>query len=156
MGDTYPGSRRPQHGYFTWDIAEDSIWGDATFAGILGLDPATADNGFSMLRYMEIVHPDDREQVVRATQIAVLTGQPYMVICRLCRGKDILTIRNRGTCFRYRDGLPSMATGMLEIIAVEHPHLSAANQQSTTLPRSRAAKDAVKQRSQVRMEFMDR
>ncbi|MGF9562237.1 PAS domain-containing protein [Neorhizobium sp. JUb45] len=129
MGDTYSFNNKPQYGYFTWDIARDEIWGDATFAANIGIDAETVNNGFSVLRYMELVHPDDREQVATATRTAVLTGNPYMVINRICRGDDIVTIRNRGTCFRYRDGLPSMATGMLEVLAVERLRPPAANEQ---------------------------
>ncbi|MGI2035810.1 PAS domain-containing protein [Rhizobium panacihumi] len=146
MGDTYSFNNKPHYGYFTWDIARDEIWGDATFADNLGLDAETANTGFSVLHYMELVHPDDREKVATATRTAVLTGNPYMVINRVCRGDDIVTIRNRGTCFRYRDGLPSMATGMLEVLSVEKLRPPAANEQPSANTRRASANPAHRQR----------
>lgn len=128
MGDTYSFGSKPQHGYFTWDIARDEIWSDAIFAENIGIEAETANNGFSVLRYMELVHPDDQEQVASATRTAVLTGEPFMIIHRICRKDDIVTVRARGTCFRYRDGLPSMATGTQEILQVERLRPSAANE----------------------------
>ena len=132
MGDTYSFNNKPHYGYFTWDIASDEIWGDATFAENIGMDPATANDGFSVMRYMELVHPDDQEHVAAATRIAVLTGQPFTIINRICRGNDIVTVRARGACFRFRDGLPSMTTGTQEILQVERLRPAAANEQPST------------------------
>lgn len=129
MGDTYSFKDKWHYGYFTWDIARDEIWGDAIFAENIGLDVETANNGFSILHYMEMVHPDDQEHVAAATRMAVLTGQPFMIINRMCRGDEIVTVRARGTCFRYRDGLPSMSTGTQEILQVERLRPPAANEQ---------------------------
>lgn len=146
MGDTYSFNNKPHYGYFTWDIAKDEIWGDATFAENIGIDAETANEGFSVLRFMELVHPDDQEHVAAATRMAVLTGQPFMIINRICRGDDIVTVRARGTCFRFRDGLASMTTGTQEILQVERLRPPAANEQPAVKNRRASAGDAKRRR----------
>lgn len=101
-------------GIFTWDIAENTLYGDAIIAGLFNLDSEQTMEGLPLQDYLASMHPDDRPRVARAIHAAIVSGDPYQEEYRLQRdhGHDrwVLAI---GHCFRNRDGNPSIYAGVI-------------------------------------------
>ena len=58
-------------GTFEWSIQDDVLVAGPSLAKTFGIDPAAAREGISIDRFMERIHPDDRERVERAIQEAI-------------------------------------------------------------------------------------
>ena len=63
-------ARAAELGFWTWDIARDEIWATDTARALFEVPPTERVN---MARFVEALHPEDREGVHRAVQ-AALTG----------------------------------------------------------------------------------
>src|SRR5271157_3559153 len=62
-------------GSWNWDILSDQIlWSDEHYR-IFGLNPH--EIGMTFERFLNLVHPDDRETVRRNVELALQEGQPY-------------------------------------------------------------------------------
>jgi PAS domain S-box-containing protein len=73
-------------GTFEWDIIRQRVWGDGNFARMFGivLDRDGVDAGTAPLdRYIEAIHPDDREHMRAAVARTVEHGADYEVEYRV-------------------------------------------------------------------------
>ncbi len=64
-------------GIWTLDVASRLATADANVARTYGLPPALCETGVPGERFVEAVHPDDREQVRAALATAIRDGSPY-------------------------------------------------------------------------------
>ncbi len=70
-------------GSFHWDVESDKVaWSDELYR-IYGLEPG--ESGITYKTYLEHVHPDHREQVGRAVERALATGEPFEHEYRIVR-----------------------------------------------------------------------
>lgn len=64
-------------GTWRWEIASgDTVWDERTEA-LFGLEPGTFDGSFDT--YVSLLHPDDRDEVLKTVEHAVATRTPYRV-----------------------------------------------------------------------------
>jgi PAS domain S-box-containing protein len=99
-------------GDYDWHIPTDTNrWSDQLFR-IYGHEPQSFNASYE--RFLELVHPDDRERIQALHQHAYGTGEPWQVIERIVRpdgevrhlltngevvmGPDSVPVRMRGTC----------------------------------------------------------
>lgn len=64
-------------GTWDWDIPGDSVYVDARFARLFGVDPALADKGVPIETFLRGIHPDDLDRVSATIKTAAETAAPY-------------------------------------------------------------------------------
>jgi PAS domain S-box-containing protein len=67
---------------YEWDVTSDRLWGDANFDHIFGT-VRDVDGTAPLARFVEAVHPDDRERVMAAVMRTVETGDDYDIEYRV-------------------------------------------------------------------------
>jgi PAS domain S-box-containing protein len=67
---------------YEWDMSSDRLWGDANFDRIFGTQ-RDADGTAPLARFVEAIHPDDRDRVLAAVNRTVSTGEEYDVEYRV-------------------------------------------------------------------------
>ena len=104
-------------GDYDWHIPTDTNrWSDQLFR-IYGHEPQSFNASYE--RFLELVHPDDRERIQALHQQAYASGEPWQVIERIVRpdgevrhlltngevvmGPDSVPVRMRGTCIDITD-----------------------------------------------------
>ncbi len=104
-------------GDYDWHIPTDTNrWSDQLFR-IYGHEPQSFNASYE--RFLELVHPDDRERIQALHQKAYASGEPWQVIERIVRpdgevrhlltngevvmGPDSVPVRMRGTCIDITD-----------------------------------------------------
>lgn len=100
-------------GFYTWDIANNCLWGDAVIAMMFGFAQEHIDQGVPLEDYINRLHPDDRSFFVQNVKEAVITGSLFQMSYRLLHRETEFTVVDIGRCFRYSDGLPLLFTGMV-------------------------------------------
>ena len=121
-------------GDYDWHIESNTNrWSDQLYR-IYGYEPQSFNASYE--RFLEMVHPDDRERIVAVHQEAYRTGEPYQMIERIVRpdgetrhlasnGQVVMDasgtpLRFRGTCIditervRAEDERERLATQMVE------------------------------------------
>jgi diguanylate cyclase (GGDEF)-like protein len=99
-------------GGWEWRIGEDEmVWTDETYR-ILGLAPGAA--GPSFARYLERVHPEDRDAVEHAVHTALRDGTAYRARHRIVRPNgEIRVVEDTGSVEFAADGRPERLLGVL-------------------------------------------
>ncbi len=100
-------------GFYTWDVLEDTFWGDENFARITGFSQSELDGGLPADRMLTLIHYDDAPLVMGAIKTAVLYGRPFEVIYRFKKGNSYLTLTDIGRGFRYSDGVATLFSGIV-------------------------------------------
>ena len=67
---------------YEWDVRSDRLWGDANFDQIFGTE-RDRDGTAPLARFVEAIHPDDRERVMAAVNHTVATGVEYDIEYRV-------------------------------------------------------------------------
>ena len=90
-------------GSWEWDIANDTVTWSDELCRIFGVEPGAFPPSYE--RYLECIHPDDREKVHAAVQSAYATCAPYGFEHRV-RWADgtVRTVDSRGKVIPGRDG----------------------------------------------------
>ena len=97
----------------TWDddlVSGVAVW-SKSFCEMMGVDPAIKHNHEM---FVSLIHPDDRENIVRLTAAARAAGGEYeLEYCRICRPDGAIRhIFARGTVFQDADGTPTRMVGV--------------------------------------------
>jgi PAS domain S-box-containing protein len=97
-------------GGFDWDIASGKVaWSEETYR-MFGL--ACGEFVPTVPRFVECVHPDDRERVQDAIEASVTRHEPYDVEFRILRPDKVeRSIHARGEIIRDETGNPARMTG---------------------------------------------
>jgi PAS domain S-box-containing protein len=80
---------------FEWDVDRDRLWGDVNFDRIFGvhLDP---DGSAPLARFVEAIHPEDRDRVAATVRRTVDTGVDYETEYRILVDDRIRWVIARG------------------------------------------------------------
>ncbi|GGE07252.1 hypothetical protein GCM10011390_27890 [Aureimonas endophytica] len=63
-------------GWWDWDIAADQLYTSAQFARMFGVEPEAAAKGVALSRFIDGIHPDDREWVgARIAEVIAAGGE---------------------------------------------------------------------------------
>lgn len=99
-------------GNWTFDLETNSLnWSDECYR-IFGLSP---ENDITYERFLECVHPEDRETVDEQWTQA-LAGEPYDLEHRIVVDGDVKWVRERAEIQHDEDGEPSIALGIAQDI----------------------------------------
>jgi hypothetical protein len=98
--------------FFSWDLACDRLYGDATLAGFFDLDPAAVAAGVPILSVIERITDEDRPLVAESIHRAITTGglrqQKYRIRSERHGFVEVFSI---GRCLRDGQGTPSIYNG---------------------------------------------
>ncbi|SDK73715.1 PAS domain-containing protein [Natronorubrum texcoconense] len=84
-------------GTWVWDLAEDRMVTDATFADLFGVDPEAAGDGVDDEEIMSSIHAADRERIDEAVEEAIETGGSYEAEYRVRNADgDVRWVVSRG------------------------------------------------------------
>ena len=106
---------RAQHiagiGSWEWDIVGDELRGSEETYNIFGIDPDGPPITFG--QFMELVHPEDRDNVTDAVRASIEQGQPYNIEHRIIRadGQERVLLEQGELTFD-KGGNPVAMTGV--------------------------------------------
>jgi hypothetical protein len=143
MGTVGGAQVSSEAGIYHWDLSTDRLCVDSAVANLIGMDPALAEAGFPLARYMERVHENDRDALDNAVRISLATGAALNVSYRLRNAcDDYVDVIESGRCFAC-SGEPSFMSGIVFPFSTHEAaafgHLLAAHSQ---LERDGASRDA--------------
>jgi PAS domain S-box-containing protein len=94
-------------GIWDWHIADDRVFADERFARLYGVDPAEAAAGVPISRFIENIHPDDRQRVDDEIRHAIRSDEHFASEYRLLqRDNSVRWVLARGYCLRDSEGQP--------------------------------------------------
>jgi PAS domain S-box-containing protein len=89
-------------------------WSDEVFR-IFGHEPGTID--VTNENFFRAVHPDDRDRIAAAVQLALQSGTPYSIEHRVIRPDGSIRMVHEGSAIEYDgDGRPSLMIGTVQDI----------------------------------------
>jgi PAS domain S-box-containing protein len=98
-------------GTWDWNLATDRVTWSPGLEAIHGLAPGTLQGGFA--DYRSVIHPEDRERVMRAITRTLEAGEDHRVEYRVVRPDgDMAWIEARGKLFRDEHGAPTRMIGV--------------------------------------------
>lgn len=115
-------------GSYDWKIAEDvNDWSDELYR-IYGHEPGAFNASYE--RFMELVHPDDRDRIRGVHEQALATGDPYEMEEHIVRPDgSVRTLWSNGVVIRDEDGVPLRMVGVCrDITEAREAELRAAEQ----------------------------
>jgi PAS domain S-box-containing protein len=88
-------------GIWDWHIPEDTVYADARFAALYGVDPEVALKGAPVSLFVANIHPDDRPRIDREIRHAITSGEEFSSEYRLIQADgSIRWVLARGNCLR--------------------------------------------------------
>jgi PAS domain S-box-containing protein len=100
-------------GTWDWDVVNDIVYADESFAEMYGVDPAKAASGITVFEFIRNIHPDDRPRVHAAIESAVHTCDEFRCEYRLTRRDgSIRWVAAVGRCSLGSDGAPARFPGV--------------------------------------------
>jgi PAS domain S-box-containing protein len=107
--------RIAQVGHWERNLATNQVVCSDEVLRICGVAPGAFRPSFDL--FLELVHPDDRADVVTAVERAVREGAPYDIIHRVVARDGVeRMVHERGTVYRDADGRPSRFVGTMHDI----------------------------------------
>ncbi|MGK5023071.1 hybrid sensor histidine kinase/response regulator [Janthinobacterium sp. LB2P10] len=98
---------------WNWDIVADRVTADSNMARLFPMH-AGADEAAPLARYLDIIHPDDREQVSAQITQAVQSHTPFEANYRITTGDaQYRSVIARGRAEYAPDGTPLQFPGVL-------------------------------------------
>lgn len=106
-------------GTWDWDVPEDRICADASFAQAFGVDVGRAAAGAPMEEYLKNIHSDDRDKTRRTVLEALRAGTEFQVEYRLLQADGTIRwVSSQARCWLGPDGTPLRAPGIALDITV--------------------------------------
>lgn len=97
-------------GNWEWDIRDSTIQWSAEVYRIFGAGPETFEPTYD--RFLDLVHPDDKNSVVRAVDKSLKEKTTYQIVYRIVRPDGLCrTLLERGKLSHYKDGEPVKMVG---------------------------------------------
>ncbi|MBJ7898537.1 MAG: diguanylate cyclase [Cyanobacteria bacterium RI_101] len=98
-------------GHWDWDILNNQIIWSESLERLMGLEPGGFDGNFETVRQM--IHPDDREKVLRALNQSTLNHEPYDVEFRFIKPDgSIRWAAGQASVIRDSNGFPIRMIGV--------------------------------------------
>lgn len=104
----YPGVS----GFWTWDIPQNIVHGDANLFEYFGLEVARHVGGAPIEDFIRAIHPDDRQRVAVAIQRSVRLASDFREVYRvITRNHSVRSIMATGRCYHAATGKPVQYPG---------------------------------------------
>ena len=106
-------------GTWEWNILDDSeVWSDQQFR-IFGLEPGAVAPSYDL--FMQMLHPDDHQMVLHATDQALNHGQQYDIECRIIvPSGEVRFIHCQGEVYRNDNNQPVTMLGTVLDVTDQH------------------------------------
>lgn len=122
--DTSPRSGTPKPiaiGFFDWDILNDRVYADASFARACSVTPVKARDGAPLAHFIRKVHSDDREYLMQMITSAVEQRTPFNAEYRLVSStrKTVRHVRATGQAIYDRRGRAVRLSGTVVDITAQ-------------------------------------
>jgi len=100
-------------GSWDWDVVNDRVYANETFASFFGIDPRAAQEGAPMALFVAGMHPGDREKAGTEIERAITAGGDFSAEYRVV-GSDGVTrwVAARGRCYHDETGRPLRFPGI--------------------------------------------
>ncbi|WP_376743648.1 PAS domain-containing protein [Ensifer canadensis] len=109
-----PDADTTDSGIFTWDIAQDLVYGDAALAELFGLVAEETNCGLPLKLYLDRVHPEDRPRLAKKITETIVGGRAQQSAYRVkTHGGRYVSVIAFGRCFRDRKGSPVLYSGIV-------------------------------------------
>lgn len=128
-------------GTWEYDVPAGTVQGDRNLARMFGVSERDADGG-PIDRYLEAIHPDDRERVAETIGRSIASGDFYEADYRLVSSDGAITwVTARGRVDRDAAGVAQRMPGV--VIDISSQHAAAERQRALTaaLEKSNRQKD---------------
>jgi PAS domain S-box-containing protein len=66
-------------GTWSWDIKAEKVYADANLATMFGIDQSAVKAGLPLQRFIDSIHNDDRDRVMKKIEHTLATKEPYEV-----------------------------------------------------------------------------
>ena len=100
-------------GTWIWDIRHDRIHGDGNLAELFGVAPEVVADA-TLAVYLDAIHPDHLNDVLRQIRHSVDTGEPYFATYRIRHPHDgHRWVSARGRIERDEEGAPALLAGVI-------------------------------------------
>jgi PAS domain-containing protein len=103
-------------GFYSWDVAENRVYGDEVIAHVFGLTVEDLSIGMPIDVLVRYIDDGDRQRVVKAIHTAIVGGQAYNAEYGLTHpdGRKV-SVRANGRCLRGLGGVPSIYSGTVMV-----------------------------------------
>ena len=103
-------------GHWEWDVEADRVSASSELFRIVGLEQGPG--WISYERYVDLLHPDDRERVEHAIAYSIASGEPLSYEARVVRPDErVHTLHVRGRVVRRRGGPKRLMTGTAQDVS---------------------------------------
>ena len=100
-------------GVWNWDIRNDLVHADRRFAELFSVNPRRAMRGAPIARFMQAIHPDDRDMVAERIGAAVDGAGDFTAEYRIIQADGTIHwVLARGRCERDEHGNPARFPGV--------------------------------------------
>ena len=107
-------------GTWDWDVVNDLVYADDKFRDFFGLPTSAATGPLPIERFLDGVHPEDRETARTRIMAAKISGQPFTLEYRtIDRMGDVHWVSAQGRCFHDALGDPIRFPGAIIDITQE-------------------------------------
>ena len=99
-------------GFYSWNVAENRVYGDDVIAHVFGLSIEDLSIGMPIDVLVRYIDEGDKQRVAKAIHMAIVDGAAYNAEYSLTYpdGRKV-SVRANGRCLRDVDGLPSIYSG---------------------------------------------
>ncbi|MEP0872066.1 ATP-binding protein [Trichocoleus desertorum AS-A10] len=128
-----------------WNIPENLVSGNRTFAHLFGIDPTEAAKGKPLELFVQAIHEEDRPRVVAAIHQALETGEEYSTEYRVYTATgEQRWLAARGRVEYTADGKPLAFPGALADIT----------ERKRILQQEQAAREEAERANRIKDEFL--
>ncbi|HMA61128.1 MAG TPA: PAS domain S-box protein, partial [bacterium] len=101
-----------EHGFWDWDLTTDTIYFSPSYYKMLGYK--SGELPMVKETWINLIHPEDRKQIVPLVQSYVANAEPFSIEYRMrCKDGTYKWISNRGKSYQNdADGVPERAIGI--------------------------------------------
>ncbi|AYD01967.1 hypothetical protein [Neorhizobium sp. NCHU2750] len=114
--------------FYSWDLANDRVYGDAPLATLFDVGPAEMAAGMPILSLIEKISVDDRARVAASIHSAITSGSLYRQQYSINHGgRGPVEVISVGRCLKDAAGVPFIYNGTImevsssELAALDNP-----------------------------------
>ncbi|HKU14897.1 MAG TPA: ATP-binding protein [Steroidobacteraceae bacterium] len=89
---------------YDWNVDSDRLMIQGSLAQTFGVESDIASHGLPLQKFMEGIHPDDRERTAALVARTVATGEPFEAEYRTVGSDEVRTMLSRGRIERKASG----------------------------------------------------
>jgi PAS domain-containing protein len=110
--ETYSIARSQGMAFYTWQVADNKVYGDPYLAELYGMPANELAEGVPVERILAIIVDEDRSVIAGNVHRAIVNGEPSSGRFRVVRPNgNTLSLVSFGRCLHDETGVPTFYTG---------------------------------------------